>query len=106
MRGIPTVALLMLCGVTYAQQESHATGKRTTPPTITSVAPLGVSRGIAGELAIEGFNLAKASGIYFSEPGIRGRILRIVELPDLPEPVLGAGGLPSSIDLGPLPQTR
>ena len=34
-------------------------------------------------MTVEGFNLAKASAIYFSQPGIKARILRIKELPDL-----------------------
>jgi hypothetical protein len=79
------------------------TGNRTTPPTINSVAPLGVSRGAAVEMTVEGLNLAGASAVYFSEPGIQARILRVKELPDLPDVRLGSNGTPSTIDLGPLP---
>lgn len=93
-------ALLIL---TLAQAQPHATGTRITPPTVATVAPLGAARGTTMELTIEGFNLAKASGIYFSEKGITGKILRVKELPDLPDIRIGAGGLPASIDLGPLP---
>src|SRR5207248_1316315 len=78
-------------------------GKRITPPTISSVSPQGISRGATVEMTVEGFNLAQASAIYFSQPGIKARILRIKELPDLPDIRLGANGTPSSIDLGPLP---
>lgn len=85
-----------------AQAESTS-GTRITPPTVASVAPLGVSRGTTVELTVEGFNLAKASAIYFSEPGIKGKILRVKELPDLPDIRLGSNGTPSTIDLGPLP---
>jgi hypothetical protein len=79
------------------------TGNRTTPPTINSVTPLGVARGATVEMNVEGLNLAKTSAVYFSEPGIKARILRIKELPDLPDIRLGSNGTPSTIDLGPLP---
>ena len=78
-------------------------GNRTTPPTLESVAPLGMSRGTTVEMTVEGLNLARASAIYFSEPGVTGRILRIKELPDGSDVRLGSAGTPSSIDLGPLP---
>src|ERR1700719_5253659 len=78
-------------------------GHRTTPPTLNSVSPLGIPRGTTTELTVEGLNLAKASAIYFSEPGVTGRILRVKELPDLPDIRLGSNGTPSSIDVGPLP---
>src|SRR4051812_4388975 len=81
----------------------HAAGNRTTPPTLNAVAPQGVARGTSVEMTVEGLNLAKASAIYFSEPGVTGRILRVKELPDLPDIRLGSNGTPSSIDLGPLP---
>lgn len=79
------------------------TGKRTTPPTIDSVSPVGVPRGATVEIEVEGLNLAKTSAVYFSEPGIKARILRIKELPDLPDVRLGSNGTPSTVDLGPLP---
>src|SRR6266478_4693596 len=79
------------------------TGNRTTPPTINSVTPMGVARGATLEMNVEGLNLAKTSAVYFSEPGIKARILRIKELPDLPDIRLGSNGTPSTIDLGPLP---
>ena len=96
---------LSLLAVTLSAASSgdHPTGNRTTPPTLNSVSPIGVSRGTTVELTVEGLNLAKASAIYFSQPGITGKILRIKELPDLPENRLGSNGTPSTIDLGPLP---
>ncbi len=54
-------------------------------------------------MKVEGLNLAKTSAVYFSEPGIKARILRIKELPDLPDIRLGSNGTPSTVDLGPLP---
>jgi len=80
-----------------------AAGNRTTPPTLNSVAPLGVARGTTVEMTVEGLNLARASAVYFSEPGVTGRVVRVKELPDLPDVRLGSNGTPSSIDLGPLP---
>ena len=80
-----------------------AEGNRTTPPTLNSVSPLGVARGTTVEMTVEGLNLAKASAVYFSEPGVKGRILRVKELPDLPDVRLGSNGTPSIVDLGPLP---
>ena len=70
--------LAMACAAVAA-----GAGNRTTPPTLDTVAPLGMSRGTTVEMTVEGLNLARASAIYFSEPGVTGRILRIKELPDL-----------------------
>jgi len=103
MKRIPL--LLLTCAFLASAQKStdHPTGSRITPPTIRDVAPLGVSRGTSVEMTVEGFNLANASAIYFSEAGITGKILRIKELPDLPDVRLGSNGTPSTIDVGPLP---
>ncbi len=76
---------------------------RTTPPTIARVNPQGVPRGLTVEMEVEGFNLAGASAVYFSEPGIKAKILRVKELPDVAEVRLGSNGGVSTIDLGPLP---
>ncbi|HTQ56468.1 MAG TPA: hypothetical protein VMI94_18490 [Bryobacteraceae bacterium] len=79
------------------------TGNRTTPPTINSVSPRGLPRGATTEFTVDGFNLANASAVFFSEPGVTARILRIKELPDLPDVRLGSNGGISTVDLGPLP---
>jgi hypothetical protein len=91
-------ALLTLCATAL-----WAAGNRTTPPTLDTVSPQGIARGTTVELTVEGLNLAKASTIYFSEPGVTGKILRIKEVPDLPDIRLGSNGTPSTIDVGPLP---
>ncbi|HUJ22629.1 MAG TPA: hypothetical protein VLX58_13950 [Bryobacteraceae bacterium] len=94
----------MIPVVAYAQSATDSpTGNRTTPPIINSVSPLGIPRGATMEMNIEGLNLAKAGAVYFSEPGIKARILRIKELPDLPDIRLGSNGTPSTVDVGPLP---
>jgi hypothetical protein len=95
--------LALLAAFTLHASETLPTGNRTTPPTLTSVAPQGISRGTTAEMTLEGLNLARASAIYFSEPGVTGRILRVKELPDLPDIRLGANGTASTIDVGPLP---
>ncbi|HBY61627.1 MAG TPA: hypothetical protein DEH78_17535 [Solibacterales bacterium] len=94
---------LLLCIPALFGADDHPTGPRITPPTVASVQPAGVSRGTTVELTVEGFNLAKASAVYFSEPGLTGRIVRVKELPDLPDIRLGAAGTPSTVDVGPLP---
>lgn len=81
----------------------YAQSPRTTPPTVQSIAPRGIARGMTAELVIEGFNLAKTSAIYFSDRRVTGKILRVKELPDLPDIRIGANGTQSSIDVGPLP---
>lgn len=86
-----------------AAELDHPSGNRTTPPTLNAVSPIGIARGTTLEMTVEGLNLAKASAIYFSEPGITGKILRVKELPDLPDVRLGSNGTPSTIDVGPLP---
>ena len=98
--------LLIACAAAVFGAETTTdwpTGNRTTPPTINSISPLGVPRGGTVELTVEGLNLAKASTVFFSQPGIKARILSIKELPDLPDVRLGSNGGISTVDLGPLP---
>src|SRR2546426_9289632 len=92
-----------IAAVAFAQTDESPTGKRITPPTISSVSPQGVARGATVEMTVEGLNLAQASAIYTSQPGIKARIVRIKELPDLPDIRLGSNGTRSTVDLGPLP---
>jgi hypothetical protein len=98
--------LLLACIATTFGAETTTdwpTGNRTTPPTINSISPLGVPRGGTVELTVDGLNLAKASTVFFSQAGIKARILSIKELPDLPDIRLGSNGGISTVDLGPLP---
>ena len=97
------ITLAISSGLLAGADIDRPSGNRTTPPTLDVIAPLGITRGTTAELTLEGLNLAKASAIYFSEPGIHGRILRVKELPDLPDIRLGSNGTPSTVDLGPLP---
>ncbi len=98
-------APLFLCVAAFAADSTVGapTGNRTTPPTLNAVLPVGIARGTTVEMTVEGLNLARASAIYFSEPGVTGRVLRVKELPDGPDIRLGSNGTPSTIDVGPLP---
>jgi hypothetical protein len=93
-------AALAISSLTAGEQP---TGSRITPPTLNSVSPAGVARGTTIEMTMEGLNLAKASAIYFSEPSVTGRIIRVKELPDLSDIRLGSNGTLSTVDVGPLP---
>jgi hypothetical protein len=86
-----------------AASTEHPTGSRITPPTLNAVSPAGVSRGATVEVTVEGLNLARASAVYFSDPAVKGRIIRVKELPDLSDVRLGSNGTLSTVDLGPLP---
>ena len=99
-----TIALAFAFALTAqsARVESPS-GSRHTPPTVSAVSPRGFARGTTVELSVEGFNLAKASAIYFNVKGVKGRVVSVKELPDLPDVRLGSNGTVSSIDLGPLP---
>jgi hypothetical protein len=103
MRRSLWIASLTAASVFAQDAKDHPTGNRTTPPTINSVAPLGIARGMTVELTVEGLNLAKAQAIHFDRAGVKGKIVRVKELPDLPDIRLGSNGTPSTIDLGPLP---
>ena len=91
-------ALHLCAPLLYAARATAPLRRRSTRSQ-----PHGVARGTTVEMTVEGLNLARASAIYFSEPGITGTILRVKELPDLPDIRLGSNGTPSTIDLGPLP---
>ena len=77
---------------------------RTTPPTISTISPTGAAQGGSTVFKVDGSNLAGASAVFFSQPGIKARITTIETLPAPPENRLGSAGLKSTIDLGPIPQ--
>jgi hypothetical protein len=104
MQSKTLIATLTLTGLALAQSATDSpTGPRITPPTLAAVKPLGAARGMTVEMTLEGLNLAGATQVYFSEPGVKGKIVRVKELPDLPDIRLGSNGTQSSIDVGPLP---
>ncbi len=98
-----TACAVLLCSLLWGASIDSPTGSRMTPPTLNLVSPVGIARGTTVEMTMEGLNLARASAIYFSEPGVKGTVLRVKELPDLPDIRLGSNGTPSTVDLGPLP---
>ena len=87
-----------------ASAPEAVTGPRTTPPTITTVSPMGAAQGTTTVFKVDGSNLAGAKAAFFSQPGIKARITGIERLPDPPDNRLGSAGLKSTIDLGPVPQ--
>ena len=98
------IVIAALCAAPFLNAAVDSpTGARTTPPTMSSVSPVGLSRGNTIEVKVEGLNLAGATAVFFSEPGIAGKVLRIKELPDLSDVRLGSNGGLSTVDLGPLP---
>src|SRR5260370_2077162 len=100
---LSSVLISVLSSIVLLSAADHPTGSRITPPTLNSVAPLGIARGTTNEITVEGLNLAKASAIYFSQPGVTGRIVRVKDLPDLSDIRLGSNGTLSTVDVGPLP---
>ena len=107
MNRVLTTTLILLLASSVAATKSadgHPTGSRTTPPTIESIAPRGVTTGATHTLIVEGYNLRRASSVHFSDSSVSGRVVEVSSVPDVPEPPrLGAAGLISSVDLGPLP---
>jgi hypothetical protein len=98
------ISLALAITVTaLAADTDSPSGNRTTPPTVNSVSPRGIARGTTVEMTVEGLNLGNASAIYFDRAGIKGKVLRVKELPDASDVRLGSNGTVSSIDLGPLP---
>ena len=101
---IASIFLLAWATAAAGATADHPTGSRTTPPTIESITPKGVARGGTHTLTVEGYNLRGASSISFSDPAVQGNVVGIAGMPNIPEePRLGAGGLISSVDLGPQP---
>lgn len=79
-------------------------GPRTTPPTISTVSPMGAPQGAKTTFKIDGSNLMSASAAYFSQPGITARIVKIDKLPAPPDNRVGSAGLKATVDLGPVPE--
>ncbi len=103
MKRVVLLAVLLMPLALPQQANQSPSGTRITPPIVNVVTPRGISRGTTAEITIEGLNLAKAEKIFFDQPGVTGKIVRVKELPDLTEVRLGSNGGVSSIDLGPLP---
>ena len=61
---------------------SGAALSQTTPPTVTFTTPTGIQRGTSGIFVVEGTDLAGATGIVFSEPGLIGKILSVSHVPE------------------------
>ncbi len=98
------IGLIVAGGTGPSAGADHPTGDRTTPPTIESISPKGISRGARHTLQVEGYNLRGASAVHFDDPLVRGTVVDVARMPDVrEEPRLGAAGFVSTVDLGPQP---
>src|SRR2546426_997798 len=68
------VGVLMVIGL-------QGVSAQTTPPTVTFTTPAGIQRGTTGTFVIEGTDLAGATGMVFSEPGLTAKILSVSKVP-------------------------
>ena len=66
------IVLLALCCLLPVKVTAQ-----TAQPTLSSVSPVGAQRGKTVTLTIEGINLAGADHIFFSHPGLEGKIITI-----------------------------
>ena len=78
MRHISRPAVLIAVLIAVWPRPSAA---QTAPPTLQRVSPAGASRGTQVTLTLTGTNIADATRLIFSEPGITSRIAAIRELP-------------------------
>ena len=97
------ILLIVVIAAACAPGAERAPGKADHTTYARDGVARGVARGATTEVVIEGLNLAGATRVYFSDPGLTGRVVRVKEIADLPDNRLGAAGLPSTVDLGPLP---
>jgi hypothetical protein len=72
---------------------------QTAPPTLERVRPTGAQRGTRATVTIQGSNIAGATRIIFSEPGVSAAITAIKELPiEKPEMAKGVVRTDAPID--------
>ena len=55
---------------------------QTTPPTVNYISPTGLQQGATGTFLVEGTGLTGATAIVFSEPGLKGTVLEVGEVPE------------------------
>lgn len=55
---------------------------QTTPPTVTFTTPSGIQLGTTATFVVEGTGLYGATAMVFSEPGLSGRVLEVVPVPE------------------------
>ena len=90
----PTIAFT----ITALAAATTALGQ-TAPPTLEKVSPTGAARGTRATVAILGSNIAGATRIIFSEPGLSATISTIKELPiEKPEMTKGVVRTDAPID--------
>src|SRR4051794_19204146 len=70
---IAWISLLLAVGPALGAEPE---GKPTVVPAVLrSVSPIGVSRGGSATLTLQGARLAGATGVFFDDPAIIGRVL-------------------------------
>ena len=74
----PRNSVLLLAGAlgAAAATTGNPTGNRTTPPTLNTVAPLGVARGTTVEMMVEG--LGRLGGTNASRPAPIGSVAKVM----------------------------
>lgn len=82
------LASVVLFGVAMAAVPPA--GAQTAPPTLERVSPTGAQRGTRVTMEIQGSNLAGATRLIFSEPGLSAAVTAIKEVPD-EKPVMAKG---------------
>lgn len=80
---------VVLFGATLAAAVPGAVAQ-TAPPTLERVSPTGAQRGAAATIEIRGSNLAGATRLIFSEPGLSATVTGIKEVPT-EKPVMAKG---------------
>jgi hypothetical protein len=72
--------LMFLFGISLVLMP-RVVSSQTTPPTVNFTTPPGIQRGTTATFVIEGTDLSGANDIVFSEPGLKGKILSVSEVP-------------------------
>ncbi|MGH9431768.1 MAG: hypothetical protein ACRD3T_09515, partial [Terriglobia bacterium] len=78
-RQIPVSAPSALTVQPAAQAGSQAP---IIPPTISTISPAGMRRGVSTAFTVEGRNLLGAKEVLFDAPGFRARVLSVVDVPE------------------------
>jgi hypothetical protein len=76
--------------VTLVAAAAPAAVAQTAPPTLERVSPTGAQRGTRVTIEIQGSNIAGATRLIFSEPGLSASVTAIKELP-IEKPVMTKG---------------
>lgn len=87
MRYKPTSVVMIAVAIAAG---AHAAVAQTAPPTLERVSPTGAQRGTRVTIEIQGSNIAGATRLIFSEPGLSASVTAIKEVP-IEKPVMAKG---------------